>query len=230
MGQDEVWWSSPAEVQRMALGVVFGAGVPVYAAGACWRPTSSGSKKTRAHAERIERNLTGKREYSKGNEHQGNELWDGTHNMKLYDSAEAITGPFKRDLVNASREHGFSISISRTMKTHEAITAHKRWTRLNITEKAAFLATCGQGAGATWAETAPEQGMPDDAWKMAARRRLRLCVEECRIRVQRGTTRWRAKRGHEYTTESATVYRDNFEDWVQLPTSRGRRDECEGGW
>ena len=26
-GQDEVWWSSPAEVQRMALGVVSGAGV-----------------------------------------------------------------------------------------------------------------------------------------------------------------------------------------------------------
>ena len=42
MGQDEVWWSSPAEVQRMALGIVSGASVRVYAAGAWWRPTSSG--------------------------------------------------------------------------------------------------------------------------------------------------------------------------------------------
>ena len=42
MGQDEVWWSSPAEVQRVALGIVFGAGVRVYAAGAWWRPTGSG--------------------------------------------------------------------------------------------------------------------------------------------------------------------------------------------
>ena len=39
MGQDEVWWSSPAEVQRVALGIVSGAGVRVYAAGAWWRPT-----------------------------------------------------------------------------------------------------------------------------------------------------------------------------------------------
>ena len=42
MGQDEVWWSSPAEVQRMALGVVSGADVRVYAAGSWWRPTGSG--------------------------------------------------------------------------------------------------------------------------------------------------------------------------------------------
>ena len=42
MRQDEVWWSSPATVQRMALGNVSGAGVPVYASGAWWRPTGSG--------------------------------------------------------------------------------------------------------------------------------------------------------------------------------------------
>ena len=42
MGQDEVRWSSPAEVQRVALGIVSGAGVWVYAAGAWWRPTGSG--------------------------------------------------------------------------------------------------------------------------------------------------------------------------------------------
>ena len=42
MGQDEVWWSSPAEVQRVALGIVFGACVRVYASGTWWRPTGSG--------------------------------------------------------------------------------------------------------------------------------------------------------------------------------------------
>ena len=42
MGQDEVWWSSPAEVQRVALGIVSGAGVRVLAAGAWWRPPAVG--------------------------------------------------------------------------------------------------------------------------------------------------------------------------------------------
>ena len=35
------------------------------------------------------------------------ELWNGTHNLKSDDSAEAMTGPFKWDLVNAVKEHGF---------------------------------------------------------------------------------------------------------------------------
>ena len=40
-------------------------------------------KKSRAIAERIQRNLTGKREYfDERNEHEGNEMWDGTHNIK----------------------------------------------------------------------------------------------------------------------------------------------------
>ena len=38
-------------------------------------------------------------------------------------------------------------------------------------EKAAYLANCGQGVGATWTETAPEQGMSDEEWRTAARRR-----------------------------------------------------------
>ena len=42
MGHEKVWWSLPAEVQRVALGIVSGAGVRVYAAGAWWRPTGSG--------------------------------------------------------------------------------------------------------------------------------------------------------------------------------------------
>ena len=82
--------------------------------------------------------------------------------------AEAMTGPFKWDLVHASKGHGFSISVSRTLETHEIITAHKLWSKPNTLENAAFLANGGQGVGATWAETAPEQGMLDDAWKTAA--------------------------------------------------------------
>ena len=74
-------------------------------------------KRTRAHAERFERNLTGKREYpDEVNEHDGHDMWDGTHNMKHDFGAQATTGPFKWDLVNASKEHGFSVSISRTLK------------------------------------------------------------------------------------------------------------------
>ena len=72
------------------------------------------------------------------------------------------------------------LGFYRTLKTHENITAYELWTRLNTTEKAAFLANCGQGAGTTWDETAPEQRMLDGEWRTAVRRRLRLCVEECR--------------------------------------------------
>ena len=89
-----------------------------------------------------------------------------------------MTGPFKWDLVNASKGNGFSSSISLTLTTHEIITAHKIWSKLDVPEKAAYLANCGQGAGATWTETAPEQGMPDEDWRTAARRRLRLKTEE----------------------------------------------------
>ena len=84
-----------------------------------------------------------------------------------------MTGPFKWDLVNTSKGLGFSSSVSRTLKTHEIITAHKVWSKLDVPEKAAFPANCGQGVGATWAETAPEQGTPDEEWRTAARRTLR---------------------------------------------------------
>ena len=67
-------------------------------------------KKTRAHAKRIQRNLTGKREYpNEVKQYEGK--WDGTHNIKHDNRAEAMIGPFKWDLVNASKGHGFSLSI-----------------------------------------------------------------------------------------------------------------------
>ena len=91
------------------------------------------------------------------------------------------TGPFKWDLVNSSKGNGFSSSISRTLETHEIIIAHKIWSRLDVLEKAAYQANCGQGVGATWTETAPEQGMLDEEWRTAARRRLRLKTEESKM-------------------------------------------------
>ena len=92
-----------------------------------------------------------------------------------------MNGPFMCDLVNAAKGHGFSSSISRVLKMHEITTAHKIWMKLDIPGKAAYLANCGTGVGSTWTETAPEQGMPDDEWKTAARRRLRLKTGENKI-------------------------------------------------
>ena len=53
--------------------------------------------------------------------------------------------------------------------------------KMDTNSKAAFLANCGTGVGASWTETSPEQGMPDDEWKTAARRRLRLRTGEARM-------------------------------------------------
>ena len=77
-------------------------------------------KKTKAHAERIERNLTGKQGNSnEGQEHDGKEMWDGTHNIKHDDRAEAMTGLFKWDLVNASKEHVLAISTAESLVENE---------------------------------------------------------------------------------------------------------------
>ena len=72
-----------------------------------------------------------------------------------------MTGPFKWDLVNAAKGNGFSNSISRTLKTHEITTAHKLWKKMDTHDKAAFLANCGTGVGATWTETTPERENTD---------------------------------------------------------------------
>ena len=88
---------------------------------------------------------------------------------------------FQVDFVSASKGHGFSVSINRTLKKNEIITAHKLWSRMNTPEKAAFLANRRQGVGATWAGALLERGMLDGERKTAVRRRLCLRVEECRI-------------------------------------------------
>ena len=63
-------------------------------------------------------------------------MWDGTHNIKHDDTAEAMTGPFMWDLVYASMGHVFSVTSSRTLESQEIITAHKLWTRLNTSPTA----------------------------------------------------------------------------------------------
>ena len=66
-------------------------------------------RKTRNQAERMERNLTGKRDhFSEWKEDRSTEMWDGAHGVKREDRAEATIGPFKWNLVNALKEHGFS--------------------------------------------------------------------------------------------------------------------------
>ena len=46
------------------------------------------------------------------------------------DRVEAMSGPFMWELVGTSTWHCFSPSISRTLRLHEIITAHKLWTKL----------------------------------------------------------------------------------------------------
>ena len=75
------------------------------------------------------------------------------------DRVEAMSGPLMWELGKTSSKHSFFSIL------HEIITAHTLWTKLTTNEKAAYLANCGQGVGATWADTAPEQGMPDEEWK-----------------------------------------------------------------
>ena len=136
-------------------------------------------RKTSQQSERIAKSLTGMRDEITFDGELG--AWDDSLNVKQEERSETMTGPFKWDLMNAAKGYGFSFSISRILKMHEITTAHKLWTKLDIPGKAAYLANCGTGVGATWTETAPEQGMPDDEWKTAARRRLRLKTGETKM-------------------------------------------------
>ena len=60
---------------------------------------------------------------------------DGTHNVKQEDRAVQQLDFSSGTLLNASKDAGFSFSISRTVKTHEIITAHKLWSKLNPLRK-----------------------------------------------------------------------------------------------
>ena len=133
-------------------------------------------RKTAQQSGRIARSLTGSHDEISFDDDRG--AWDDLLNVKQEDRNETMNGPFMCDLVNAAKGHSFSFSISRVLKMHEITTAHKIWSKLDIPGRAAYLANCGTGVGSTWTETAPEQGMPDDEWKTAARRRLRLKTGE----------------------------------------------------
>ena len=66
--------------------------------------------KTRTQADRIENSQTGKqrdKSWESGTERY--EMLDGTQNVEHEDRSETMTGPFKWDLVNASKGHGFFI-------------------------------------------------------------------------------------------------------------------------
>ena len=136
-------------------------------------------RKTAQQSERIANSLVGRRDEITFDSGLG--VVVDSLDVKQEESIETMTGLFKWDLMDAAKGLGFSFSISRTLKMHEITTAHKLWTKLDTTGKAAYLANCGSGVGATWTETAPEQGMPDDEWKTAARRRLRLKTGESKL-------------------------------------------------
>ena len=64
-------------------------------------------KKTKAQADRIEKSLAGKqRDTSRESGTEKHEMWDGTLNVELEDRTETMAGPFKWDLVSASKGHG----------------------------------------------------------------------------------------------------------------------------
>ena len=136
-------------------------------------------RKTEQQSERIAKSLTGRRDEVIFENGLGE--FDNSLNVVQEERDETMTGPFKGDLIDAAKGLGFSFSISRSLKMHEITTAHKIWTKMGTHNKAACLANCGSGVGAIWTEIAPEQGMPDDEWKTAARRRLRLRVGEAKI-------------------------------------------------
>ena len=50
-----------------------------------------------------------------------------------------------------------------------------------MNKKSCLLGKLRSGVGATWADTAPVQGMPDEEWNTAVRRRLRLKVDVNRM-------------------------------------------------
>ena len=136
-------------------------------------------RKTARQSERIAKCLVGRRDEISFDSGLGAVV--DSLDVKQEERIERMAGPFKWDLMDAAKGVGFSFSISRTQKMHEITTAHKLWTKLDTTGKAAYLANCGSGVGATWTETAPEQGMLDDEWKTAARRRLRLTTSESKL-------------------------------------------------
>ena len=124
--------------------------------------------------DRIEKCLTGKqRDTSWESGAERFEMWDGTQNVEHEKGNDRTIQVGSGECVEGTR-----FFIFHQLNTHEIITAHKVWSRLDTPEKAAFLANCGQGVGATWTETALEKGMPDEEWRTAARRRLRLKTED----------------------------------------------------
>ena len=63
-------------------------------------------RKTAQQLKRIAKSLTGKRD-----EHthdKDGRVWDGSLNLAQEKRKETMTGPFKRDFVNAAKENGFS--------------------------------------------------------------------------------------------------------------------------
>ena len=132
-------------------------------------------------------------------------MWDGHVQCKARTQSGSNDWTFRSGtFVNASKGHGFSVSISHTLETHEILTAHKLWSKLSTPEKAAFLANCGRGC---WSPRGlkPRQskGSLTRNGKQRPGGRLRLWTEEHRAmrmrpcsRDMRRTTPRHARKAH----------------------------------
>ena len=121
--------------------------------------------------------------------------------------------PFKWCLVDASKGHVFSMSISTTLVETE-----------HTTEEAAFLADCGQCVGATQAETAQRKGAGRRMEDSSQMKTAPLCGRKPDVRCGLLKDERRVRRtlgGHEYMTECVTVLRDELQwlDIIRRPTA-----------
>ena len=183
-------------------------------------------KKTRAHAERIQRDLTGKPD-------ERNEVGrDAQHQARR--QSGAMTGPFKLELVDESKGHSFSISISRTRKTYEIITAHKLFSGLNTTlRKLLSWPTADRELEPLGPRPRLNKGcqttnglqLPDEGCASGEKER-RNC--ECGLSKDESVdhTPWHARRARgelKSMTQCETAFRDKFAAWAPRPTWRESR-------
>ena len=185
---------------------------------------ANAAKKTRKQAERIEKNLTGKqRDYTN---------WECER--ERYENVGRIAKRWARrqernndgtfqvqpcECVEGTRFFIFQQPLPENTRDH-----HCARSNLDIAEKAAFLANCGQGVGATWADT-------DDEWKTAARRRLPLWTEESK-KCECGM--FKDKRGDHTLACQKSPWRTRIHDRVRDSLARqllrmGATVDLEGG-
>ena len=126
----------------------------------------------------------------------------------------------EREKERASKGNGFSSSISRTLKTHGIIAAHKIWSRLDVPGKEPIVVKVLVRHGRElrpsrecWTRTGERRPDGGCGSKLKGSRYANVA----RPKTRKETTHWRAKgvRGeHGSTTESEIAMRVNCVGWV----------------